>query len=998
MLIGVGQFTESGERLSVEALDSDALAAACETLPGGETLERLLNSSLAETVELETESDGQKVVTHAVAVPDLVFAGLDHAERRTLSLGDPGAPVPTVERRGVVNEADYDIEISWADNGVYLIGAKVDGTLLRAGKRTFVLSPKHFQITSAVQAFRRRYRSDRKLAIAKFESSMTEELLPNALKTFGSVRYLAAEEFTLSVDKDSQAIRMHLLRGDTPFGTERQDFSLLLSPEQERKMDAQIGSDHAIPQHFLIDSHSFVYLTDSLRPVLSVVHEMANGSFEERTRLLANPRAAVERKLRERAENGRLVLDEGGASPSVIELDNVLASLDHVFVETPEFLSDRVESFGTWEPKTCSFISPTKTAWFENEPDGKVAVVVGGECFVLSPDEIQTIVRATEAAKKNGDETIEIHGCDIDVNLIDTEALRTQLKKKDLAPAKDRLPKDDGEENAKDEPAQEKPGPQRYGPILKDNLETLQYNASLTDRAPFSHSLRGLTPPFKLYPHQEECLAWLEDLWNRGVPGALLADDMGLGKTIQCLSFLNWLREGFEQRGQKHPALVVAPVSLLNNWKNEGRKYFGQVLAEPKILDAKTINARLEKSSTELLNEVTDCDWVVTNYETIRNCSRFFIMVPWGLVVFDEAQKLKNPSTLLTESSKALKSEFTLMMTGTPVENSFTDLWSIMDGAVPGFMGSLKDFVKRYASPEVDIEEAGKELSAVLTGVNLEDEDPDDSASASGEKRSCVLQLMMRRLKGDRLKGLPRKTERKYAEVMPDRQAAAYREALEKHREGRLGALETLQRLSNCSLSPDNLAELYSISQQNIENSARLKAFFKILDQIAEAGEKAVIFVQRLEVQRVVATTIRERYRLNHMPGQINGSMRPEKRQTVVDRFQNGAPGFDALVLMGRAAGTGLTLTAANHVIHLERWWNPAVEDQCSDRVYRIGQKQDVTIHIPMALLGTNDDSSFDAKLENFLQAKRLRSQSVLVPTDGGEKDAKTLVRTVLRQ
>ena len=251
--------------------------------------------------------------------------------------------------------------------------------------------------------------------------------------------------------------------------------------------------------------------------------------------------------------------------------------------------------------------------------------------------------------------------------------------------------------------------------------------------------------------------------------------------------------------------------------------------------------------------------------------------------------------------------------------------------------------------------------------------------------------LMMRRLKTERLKNLPAKQTKVVPALMPERQRQAYQAILDARRNDpenpQNTPLAVLSRLADCSLLPEPLFDSTVLTDELIQGSARLTAFFQILDGIAAKQEKVVVFVQHFDVQTVIAQAIQARYKLDHVPGKINGRMATEARQKVVTAFQNGLPGFDAVVLTGRAAGTGLTLTAANHVIHLERWWNPAVEDQCSDRVYRIGQTKDVTIHIPLAMRSASDVQSFDATLNASLEKKRSRSTSVLLPSQPSNGD-----------
>ena len=237
---------------------------------------------------------------------------------------------------------------------------------------------------------------------------------------------------------------------------------------------------------------------------------------------------------------------------------------------------------------------------------------------------------------------------------------------------------------------------------------------------------------------------------------------------------------------------------------------------------------------------------------------------------------------------------------------------------------------------------------------------------------------------------------------MPPEQAECYEEVVRRSREpsareSRSG-LQAVNDLAEASLSPDRLwREPRAITQTEIARSARLSALFEILDDVKAKGEKAVIFVLHLELQRKLALAVHERYGLDHVPGMISGQMRADKRQAVVRAFQDPkkAGEFDVVILTSRAAGTGLTLTAANHVVHLERWWNPAVEDQCSDRCWRIGQTKDVVVHYPLAVLPYAGRRSYDEKLDAFLAMKRSRSENILAPS-AGEDTAREFIREML--
>jgi SNF2 family DNA or RNA helicase len=232
---------------------------------------------------------------------------------------------------------------------------------------------------------------------------------------------------------------------------------------------------------------------------------------------------------------------------------------------------------------------------------------------------------------------------------------------------------------------------------------------------------------------------------------------------------------------------------------------------------------------------------------------------------------------------------------------------------------------------------------------------------------------------------------------MPEQQASAYRRALETARAGGKGAvLAALQALRAVSLHPHRAEEAAADPEAFVGSSARWVVLFDILDGIAEQAEKVLVFLEAQALQPVLAALAQQRYRLGTLPAIINGAVAGDRRQRRVDEFQKARPGFGLLILGPRAAGIGLTLTAANHVVHLSRWWNPAVEDQCTDRVYRIGQSRPVTVWIPQAVFPDQPDRSFDRQLHQLLERKRALSRDLLAPPAATDRDAEELFRTTV--
>jgi SNF2 family DNA or RNA helicase len=524
----------------------------------------------------------------------------------------------------------------------------------------------------------------------------------------------------------------------------------------------------------------------------------------------------------------------------------------------------------------------------------------------------------------------------------------------------------DGDE---EEGTEEKVEKTRIALLIKGNLDELDYRA---EKRPIGGEI-GSWPGCvnaKPLPHQQKGVLWLQEHWVSGSTGSLLADDMGLGKTLQALAFMAWLQDQMRNgRHPKSPMLVVAPTGLLKNWIDEHDMHMQSPgLGEAVRAFASHLKALRHRRSgvfKELdvglpvldIEPIKKADWVLTTYETLRDYQHSFGKIHWGVVVYDEAQKIKNPSALMTDAAKAMHTDFALTLTGTPVENRLSDLWCIVDTSQPGRLGSLKEFSSLY---EKNIDE-GPDLLRELKSRLTEDSVPS---------------IMLRRMKEDHLSGLPPKREHPIKRSMPEPQAKEYEEAVLRARSGerkRGEILKALHALRSISLHPFHRGEESDAAY--IHNSARLAITFELMDHIAEKKDKVLLFIESRQMQGVLSEIIQRRYRMSTPPLIINGTVSGVRRKERVDIFQKRS-GFDVMLLSPKAGGVGLTLTAANNVIHLSRWWNPAVEDQCTDRAFRIGQNRTVNIYYPMAI-HPNYKKGVSISLALFS-----RTRSLLFPPD----------------
>ena len=447
-----------------------------------------------------------------------------------------------------------------------------------------------------------------------------------------------------------------------------------------------------------------------------------------------------------------------------------------------------------------------------------------------------------------------------------------------------------------------------------------------------------------LRPYQKAGVQWLHLLSGLGL-GACLADDMGLGKTIQVLALLLTLKRQGVRQG---PSLLVAPASLLANWADEIQRFAPSLKAailHPSAMTAEELKAVTPDSLAEL-------DLAITSYGSLLRATPF-ARTHWRLVILDEAQAIKNPGAKQTRAAKALKADARIALTGTPVENQLSDLWSIFDFINPGLLGGASQF-KSYAR--------------ILA---------DRSHNPYGPLRALVAPYILRRMKTDKavIADLPDKTEVTAHCALSRKQAALYAgtvadltAALERadgiERKGLV--LATLMRLKQICNHPSQWLGDGDWAERDSGKLARLR---EIAEVVAERQEKMLVFTQFKEMTGPLQAFLAGIF---GRPGLVlHGATAVKDRRGLVAAFQEdeAAPFF---VLSLKAGGSGLNLTAASHVVHFDRWWNPAVENQATDRAFRIGQKKSVLVH-KFVCRGTIEE-----KIDAMIETKRALSDELL--------------------
>ncbi|MDJ0591352.1 MAG: DEAD/DEAH box helicase [Pleurocapsa sp. MO_226.B13] len=457
----------------------------------------------------------------------------------------------------------------------------------------------------------------------------------------------------------------------------------------------------------------------------------------------------------------------------------------------------------------------------------------------------------------------------------------------------------------------------------------------------------------KLRPYQAKGVGWLSFLETWGL-GACLADDMGLGKTIQLIAFLLNLKQ---QNLLNKPTLLVCPTSVINNWEREVKKFAPNLKTVIHHGDKREQGKKFSK-------QVENKQLVITSYSLVYRDLKTLSAIQWQGVVLDEAQNVKNPAAKQSQAVRELPAGFRIALTGTPVENRLTELWSILDFLNPGFLGNRNFFQKRFAAP---IEKYGDRESLSIL-------------------RSLTQPFILRRLKTDKniIQDLPEKQEMNVYCGLSAEQARLYQQLVDnslaeiEDSEGiqRRGLILTLLlRLKQLCNHPQLLQETKGKKvkidcEQFSDRSGKLLRLEEMLDEIVDEGDRALIFTQFSEWGKILKPYLETKLKEEVLF--LYGSTRREARQEMVDRFQHEPNGPKIFILSLKAGGTGLNLTRANHVFHVDRWWNPAVENQATDRAFRIGQKRNVQVH-KFVCTGTLEERISDI-IEN---KKELAEQTV---------------------
>ncbi|OMF31812.1 ATP-dependent helicase [Paenibacillus sp. FSL H8-0548] len=474
-------------------------------------------------------------------------------------------------------------------------------------------------------------------------------------------------------------------------------------------------------------------------------------------------------------------------------------------------------------------------------------------------------------------------------------------------------------------------------------LEQLQHTSQIP-LAEIPSALLG-----ELRPYQVEGVSWLLFLRKFGL-GGVLADDMGLGKTIQFMAYLVYIKERKLQSGG--PSLLICPTSVIGNWEKELERF------APSLRVMLHYGNKRDKGES-FRDSVAEADLVITSYSLAQLDEDELSLVDWDALCLDEAQNIKNSYTKQSSAIRRLPASHRIAMTGTPMENRLTELWSIYDFVNPGYLGNINEFRKEVVAP---IEKTRDEK--LITGL-----------------QRWVKPFMLRRIKKDPSiqLSLPDKNETKTYMTLTAEQGALYEnlvadllENLDKlppmQRRGLI--LAALTKLKQLCDHPSLLAAEEKPKIWDVERSNKVARLLEMCEEIAAEGERCLIFTQYIEMGHQLQRLLEEKIGLP-VP-YLHGGVPKVKRDQMIERFQNPEEPCCAFVLSLKAGGTGLNLTAANHVFHFDRWWNPAVENQATDRAFRIGQTKQVDVH-KFITLGTLEE-----KIDEMIERKQSLNDQVV--------------------
>ena len=853
-----------------------------------------------------------------------------------------------VELQGLINQYDSEFIVQLFDrNGSKIIPYKIMGSILHITNKNFLLLPKNmYDIFVAKNKTQNSTDYEKYKFIELLQKDDTDKVKFNGFSDNDFVETVSNIELNITEDENHNLVLSPKIVGIDDEKIKR--YKDVIDSKEDSLLITEVDNNTIVRK--LIDEKNI--------KVAQAINKKAVIPKEEAGLFFANPMSHfenldIDEHIKEELEN--IVLAKGYRIIGIGEPYN--GYFGSVKIDTP--LSQVLKS-------DASFV-------FTIDKDE------ANEFIEDNKDNLVQLKESLESAIENEVDSIVIS----DRNFLNYE-IDTYLKmvNKNIENQKDEI------EDKKNENIVLKINPNDSDSFeFKNHTHKALQAISVNDENEYSNYLNFDFTPYK---HQIVALNWLIDLYSSKYSGCLLADDMGLGKTFEVISFIDYLL----RKNSKAKILIVAPTVLIDNWKNEfenslktiDRYGIRIIRGKNTTLDKLSSITRGEKTEEEVLNDLDvvnfleDNNIYITTYKTLQKYQFAWITdaVNLDCIVYDEAQNIKNPNALQTQAAKAVSSDekiFNILMSGTPIENELRDLWCLFDLFDPSFFGSWKNFRKLYVSNE--------------------------SRNLEAQLRTKISNYMLRRMKNDILDGLPTKYEPRldtmnlsnYAAintVFDKKEVLEYidiinssKESLSKLRDLRLYSLHPLLLQKDKLLNIDEL-----VNQDILKQFSKTKKLLDLLQEIKKKDEKVIIFVISKAMQLLLQYSLKKPLGVTEI-SVINGdNNKSDSMHKKLNDFKK-KEGFNLIVLSPLAAGVGLTITEANHVIHFERHWNPAKEDQASDRVYRIGQTKDVYIHHIISKLPDDiQKPSFDEGLNHLIMNKKTLSNDTLIPTgDVSEKD-----------
>ena len=837
-------------------------------------------------------------------------------ERNVLSIPELYPYTIYVQPKGLLKDSSFQYSVAFRESKLgRRFNVKRQAAIIDTGNHKYLLNQHQFGLVEAIDEYNQLSFESKTLNGNLIEFSRLKDLSQKAKAVLD--KYLQSEDAYVP-----SKIKIEIEK----CGDDSYELVPSIDSEYSDQFVRYLESRDEVPDNIAVSD-------DQNNRIRIVLDEEKQKIIRE---IRKNYKGVPARKLKEVVDNPALFLDVDQCDISV-------------------FYSDRVIEIGLYKPRVYPFVAPYKSSWI---PSYKVEDRVNGTSQISfeTLEEVNEFENILDRASTQGESAVSYR--ETMINVEDGYQIAKDARKK--------LEKHELEEKK-----------EKKVLIVEENAEKLGYSVdtrhTIKEGKYIFHSIPGLKPEIKLKKHQIEGVAWLQSLIAAKSKGCLLADDMGLGKTLQLLSVIDWYDKNYPNN--QNPYLIVAPVSLIENWEQEYKKFFADPLIPVCPLIGSTLSRHFSKGiDKSLIAYLQKRQIIITNYETIRSFQFSFCAVNYALIILDEAQKIKTPGALVTNAAKALKGDFKVAMTGTPVENTLVDLWCIMDFSLPGLLGNCREFARKYQAP---LKSADTDLVELGNSVRKE-----------------MGSFFLRRLKQDVAKDLPTKTIKRLPVEMPEVQRERYNQAIstaqrekEKLYKEPGYMLKCIMRLRDISDHPYMGEDWTSYSIEDlIYSSAKMKAIIPLLDEIESKNEKVILFAERRETQNILKRLLKFRYRIDsHIINGDTPTMQNERfrngkmsRQQAIDDFQK-RNGFNVIIMSPVAAGMGLNVVGANHVVHYSRHWNPAKEEQATDRVYRIGQTKDVFVYYPMAII--DGMTCFDQTLDALLAQKSQLAEATLFPT-----------------